>query len=41
MCKFSVDYDRFQVSADDVLNIYKYSIQKHDIKCFDYLNKCL
>ena len=36
--KFSVDYNNIDV--DDILNIQKYSIKKHNIKqCLDLLKK--
>ena len=31
---FSVDYDAFAV--DDILDIHKYLVKKHNIKCLDF-----
>ena len=39
VCNFSVDYGSSDV--DDILDIHKYLMKKHDIKCFELLEKCL
>ena len=37
---FGVDYDA--IAADDILDIYKYLMKKHDIKqCLSLFKKCL
>ena len=37
---FSVDYDA--VAVDDILDIHKYLMKKHDIRwCLDLFKKCL
>ena len=37
---FSVDY--YIIGVNDVINIHKYLMKKHDIKqFFDFLKKCL
>ena len=37
---FNVDYE--SIAIDDILDIHKYLMKKHDIKqCLDLLRKCL
>ena len=37
---FNVDYE--YIAIDDILDIHKYLMKKHDIKqCLDLLRKCL
>ena len=36
---FSTDYNGTDV--DDILDIHRYLMKKHDIKCLDLLRKCL
>ena len=37
--EFSVDYDA--IAVDDISDIHKYLMKKHDMKCLDLLKKCL
>ena len=34
VCDFSVDYDA--IAVDDILDIHKYLMKKHDKKCLDF-----
>ena len=36
---FNADYNA--IAVDDILDIHKYLIKKHSIKCLDLLRKCL